>query len=134
MVEILKESDVKISAELLSELKEQVHEQGQVIIHFLYDGGLAADFGFIRIWETSYLYDKHTSHVSNLIHAERISLAPIWTPVLPGSKHYFTLIFSGLPKDCVLFDFKEECDSDGPAFEVRGIKRNKTDVYYCLIS
>jgi hypothetical protein len=134
MVEVLKEHDVKIAPDLLRELKDQIHEQGQVVIHFLYDGSDTVHFGFIRIWPTSYLYDKHSAHRSKLVGVEQITIAPNWTPILPGQKHYFTLVFTGLPKSCTLFDFIEECNTEGPAFEVRGIDRNRSDVYYCMIS
>jgi hypothetical protein len=134
MVEVLKENDVKIAPDLLKEIAEQIHEQGQVVLHFLYQPDANMEYSLIRIWPTTYLYDRHSLHRSQLVHTELISLAPEWTPVGGGKKHYFTLIFSGLPQTCKLFDFIEECNSDGPPFELRGIERNNSDVYFCIIS
>jgi hypothetical protein len=45
-----------------------------------------------------------------------------------GSTLRFTLFFSSLPKSFVLFDFLEDIPESG-GFEIRGIKRNKSDVY-----
>jgi hypothetical protein len=62
MVEVLKENDVKIAPELLKEMKDQIHELGQVVLHFLYEPTYDGDIGLIRIWPTSYLYDLHSTH------------------------------------------------------------------------
>ena len=43
-------------------------------------------------------------------------------------EYWFTLIFSGLPKDCKLFDFVEEIPQEG-GFLVTDIDRNESDVY-----
>jgi hypothetical protein len=42
------------------------------------------------------------------------------------------MIFSQLPKTCVIFDFLEDIPESG-GFEIRGIKRNKSDVYQVTI-
>jgi len=44
----------------------------------------------------------------------------------------FTLIFSGLPKTCMMFDLIEQIQAPG-AFEVKNITRNKSDVYFLKI-
>ena len=53
---------------------------------------------------------------------------PYWTEVPSVKEYWFTLIFSGLPKDCKLFDFVEEIPQEG-GFLVTDIDRNESDVY-----
>jgi len=77
---------------------------------------------------TTYLYALDSSHKSKLIHAENITLFPIWLTLPKDKKHTFTLIFSGLPKACKHFDLIEEINEPG-GFEIRNINRNKSDVY-----
>lgn len=126
---IIKEPKVNLSAEILRELETLVHEQGQVVVHCVQ---ASTEPTFIRIWPTTYLYDHHSDHSSELVHAENITYFPKWKPVQPGENH-FTLIFSGLPKSCLVFDLKELCDNQAGAFRVLSIKRNKSDVYYVQV-
>ena len=44
----------------------------------------------------------------------------------------FTLIFTGLPKDCNYFDLFEKIPEPG-GFLVKNIKRNNSDVYFIEI-
>lgn len=125
-------SEPQIDAEILNALKNQIDEQGQVVLHFLYNSPVSTLMN-IRIWPTSYLYDLHSEHKSDLIHVENIVLYPNWMTCFPGEKIYFTLIFSGLPKSCTQFDFVEECDNEFGNFEARNIVRNESDVYYLEI-
>jgi hypothetical protein len=125
-------SEPQIDADILKELKTSIDEQGQVVLHFLYKAPLTQLMN-IRIWPTSYLYDLHSSHISELIHFENIVLAPDWTTCFPGENVYFTLIFSGLPKSCTAFDFIEKCENEFGNFEARNIERNASDVYYLEI-
>lgn len=123
---IIEKPKVSISPDLLQELKEQIHEQGQVVVHCIQKANSPT---LIRIWPTTYLYDHHSAHVSDLVHAENITYFPEWKPVNQG-ENYFTLIFSGLPDSCILFDLLEHCDNQAGAFMVKSIVRNNTDVYY----
>jgi hypothetical protein len=132
-LEVITQPKIHIDAEILAGLKNQTEELGQVVLHFLYNAPLTS-FMNIRIWPTTYLYDQHSSHRSDMVHVENIVLAPMWMPCLPGEKLYFTLVFSGLPKSCSVFDFIEECYVEGGAFEARGIHRNESDVYYLEMS
>ena len=125
-------SEPQIDVEILKSLKAQVEELGQVVLHFLYKSPLTEIMN-IRIWPSSYLYDLHSDHRSELVHIENIVLAPYWMPCFPGEKIHFTLIFSGLPKTCTMFDFVEICDNELGAFEARNIMRNDSDVYYLEI-
>ncbi len=122
---------IDISPEIRKQLLTQTEEMGQVVMHFLYEPGIYGSK--IRIWPTSYLYDQHSSHRSELVHQDRISLYPEWTDVYPMMDHFFTLIFSGLPKTCSTFNFKEECANQGNEFKVDDIIRNQSDVYYFRI-
>lgn len=116
-----------IGTKIFEELKSQVVEEKQVILHCCFEGDM--DFeGLIRIWRTSFLIDRHSAHLSKLIHFENISLYPHWTVVPPGKDYWFTLVFSGLPASCTLFDFIEFIPQSG-GFLVENIPRNLTDIY-----
>jgi len=126
---IITRPKVDIDADLLADLETMVHEQGQVVVHCIYIG---LGIELIRIWPTTYLYDLHSDHRSELVHHEKISQAPQWTLCAMGLNH-FTLVFSGLPRSCQAFDLIEMCSSEGGAFEVKSIRRNEQDVYYVKI-
>ncbi len=126
---IIKEPSIAISSELLEELSTQIHEQGQIIIHCIQQ----AEFpSFIRIWPTTYLYDHHSEHKSELVHAENICYYPHWKVVDQG-QNSFTLIFSGLPSHCSVFDLIEQCENESGAFKALNIIRNESDVYFVKV-
>jgi len=52
----------------------------------------------------------------------------MWRFLEPGQHITFTLLFAGLPRDCVLFDLVEVIPEDG-GFKVPSILRNGMDVY-----
>lgn len=122
----------KISPELLESLQPQVEVEKQVIVHCCFPRSPIADM-LIRIWSSTFLIDESLAHKSTLIHHENISLFPYWTEVPPMKDYWFTLVFSGLPKECKSFDLKEEIPQEG-GFWIKNIKRNKTDVYKVKIS
>jgi len=126
---IIKEPKIEVSPDLLRELESQVHEQGQVVVHCVQ---VATEPTLIRIWPTTFLYDQHSAHISELVHAENITYFPHWLPVNIGENH-FTLIFSGLPKSVSVFDLQELCDNQAGAFRVLSIVRNNSDVYYVKV-
>ena len=107
--------------------KAGLMEYGQVTIHGTCHGG---EWGTgIRIWPSTYLFDCQSPHASDLVHFEKISPYPYWTPVLPGQTLHFMLVFTGLPSTCHLFDFHEVIpESNG--FYIPAIQRNEQDVYY----
>ncbi|WP_245168889.1 hypothetical protein [Chryseobacterium sp. RR2-3-20] len=121
-----------IAKEILESLQPKIEEEKQVIVHCCFP---ASPFlgNLIRIWNTTVLIDQNSSHKSKLIYAENISIYPYWTPIPFMKDFWFTLVFSGLPKDCTVFDFKEEISEEG-GFFVKSIKRNSTDVYRIKIS
>lgn len=131
-IEIITKPKIQIDSSILEELETQIHEEGQVIFHCLYHNKYMFESA-IRIWKTTYLFDLHSDHKSNLIHAEKIVYAPEWQVVPPFSSSYFTLIFSGLPKSCTLFDFVENTKTEYGAFIFKNIPRNQADVYYARI-
>ena len=122
----------KISQELLEALQPQVEIEKQVIVHCCFPATNSPDM-LIRIWSSTFLIDKSLAHRSSLIHHENISLFPYWTEVPPMKDFWFTLIFSGLPKECTSFDLKEVIPQEG-GFWVKNIKRNRTDVYKVKIN
>jgi len=128
---IIKKPKTKISKKLLREIKTQSEEMGQVVLHFVFqtnDSSLGDSL--IRIWPTTYLYDLHSAHKSELVHIENITYYPTWFLCPAGTETYFTLIFSGLPKSCTAFDFIEHCTNQAGAFQMKNIQRNNSDVYF----
>jgi len=121
-----------IVKELLESLQTKIEEERQVIVHCCFP---ASPFlgNLIRIWNSTYLFDNQSSHKSKLIHAENISISPYWTVVPFMRDFWFTLVFSGLPKDCKSFDLKEVIPEEG-GFFVESIRRNSSDVYRVKIS
>ena len=87
----------------------------------------------IRIWKTTYLVDHSSGTRSKLLHAENITMAPVWTQIPNGALYSFLLVFSGLPKACKQFDLVEEISEPG-GFFIKDIGRNDTDVYHIDVS
>lgn len=111
----------------LEKTREAVQEEKQVIVHCHYT--CSNPYGmYIRIWPTTYLVARKSEHRSTLVHAENIPYVPQWMPVSPGASSQFTLIFTGLPDDCEVFDLVEEIPQSG-GFFVEDIQRNELDVY-----
>ncbi len=82
----------------------------------------------VRIWKTTYLVDRHSAAKAELVHAENITYAPLWTLIPDRQPFTFLLIFSGLPKSCRIFDLLEQIPTPG-GFHVPAIARNESDVY-----
>lgn len=108
---------------LREELLSAVDERGQVTVRCRIDHG-----GHVRIWRSTYLVCRSSGHRSELLHADGITLAPMWMPV-PAGGLFFTLVFSPLPPECGVFDLIEEVDGPG-GFAVYGIGRNARDLYH----
>ena len=105
------------------EIKILESEERQTIVHCSI---ASADENYAyRIWPTTFLIEHGTGKQAKLITAFNISFAPQWT--LNDGKG-FTLIFEGLSKGCKVFDLKEVIPQAG-GFEVKGIRRNNSDVY-----
>lgn len=106
--------------------RTEVLEESQVIVFCNFRA--AGPDQLIRIWSTTVLLDRGSSHESKLLFTDNIAVAPQWMHVPNGTTARFTLIFSGLPRSCTRFDLIERIPEPG-GFEVRSIPRNKTDVY-----
>lgn len=120
-----------IEPNLLKEAQTDIAVEQQVIVHCCFKNNFA--FGMlIRIWRTTFLLDAQSSHRSKLLFADNICFNPDWIEVPIVENYWFTLIFSGLPKDCTHFDFAEIIPESG-GFYVPKIERNKTDVYSIII-
>lgn len=120
---------VKIDQEAVTEILSQIQEENTVIVHCTYNSILG---GSIRIWKSTFLVAKPSGERSRLLHAENITFAPVWTPTPAGKRFRFTLIFSGLPKDCEYFDLLEDIPESG-GFFIQNIKRNPQDVYNVIL-
>jgi hypothetical protein len=113
--------------EALAELQTVTLEEGHVYVHCHFNNG--PQESLIRIWKSTYLIPHGSSERSVLLHAENISIAPVWTR-MPGNREFrFLLIFSGLPSDCTTFDLVEDIPEPG-GFFAGDIARNSTDVYH----
>ncbi len=118
---------VDITPTVKRQLLNQAEEESQVVVHCSYTGSIWDDH--IRIWESTFLCPSNTSRRSKLVFAENIVMFPQWMSVKPGQTIVFTLVFKGLPKDCLQFDLLEDIpESDG--FFIENIARNATDVYH----
>jgi len=133
MPEIIEKPKVEIAPEILEQLNTMPQEEGQVVVHCIYTPVFSFDVGYARIWPSTWLEDRHTDHRSKLVHVEGITLTPEWTRVEPFHSHFFTLIFTPLPADCVFFDLIEDCMGQQGAFIVKNIRRNREDVYYVRV-
>ena len=104
-----------------------VLEQGHVYVHCRFRNGPMETL--IRIWSSTVLIDRSSGSRSPLVHAEQISIAPVWTPVPPNREFRFLLIFQALPAGCTVFDMLEDIPETG-GFHVSGILRNESDIYH----
>jgi hypothetical protein len=123
-METLIKEKVVIAPELLELC--QVQEEKQVVVHCSVTG--IPNIDSIRVWPTIYIIPSGTDTRSKLLHHFNIVLYPKWQLIGTTGRHYFTLIFEGLPPDCREFDIVEIIPESG-AFEARNIARNETDVY-----
>lgn len=111
----------------LAEMQTVTLEEGHVYVHCHFNNG--PQESLIRIWKSTYLIPHGSTERSVLLHAENISIAPVWTR-MPGNRELrFLLIFSGLPSDCTTFDLLEDIPEAG-GFFAGDIARNSTDVYH----
>lgn len=117
----------KIAPEILAQIEEQFEQEKQVIVHCCFQNNYTLG-NLVRIWPSTFLEDKFTGYRSKLIFWENIAVFPYWTDIPPVKEYCFTLVFSGLPKECKVFDFVEEV-MHGSGFLVTDIERNETDVY-----
>ena len=121
---------IKIDKATRLKLRNLVKEESQVIVHCYFEGRW--DFDRIRIWKSTFLYAKGSSHRSKMILHENIALYPAWTAIGSGQSLIFTLIFTGLPKSCKEFDLIEDIPEPG-GFIYKNIPRNNSDVYHIKI-
>ncbi len=117
----------KIAPEILAQIEEQFEQEKQVILHCCFQNNYTLG-NLVRIWPSTFLEDKFTGYRSKLIFWENIAVFPYWTDIPPVKEYCFTLVFSGLPKECKVFDFVEEV-MHGSGFLVTDIERNESDVY-----
>lgn len=116
-----------IEPEILKQIQAEISTEQQVTVHCCFKNNYAIGM-LLRIWRTTYLLDTQSSHKSKLLFADNICFNPNWMEVPIVKEYWFTLIFSGLPKDCTHFDFAEIIPEAG-GFYVPKIERNKSDIY-----
>jgi hypothetical protein len=116
-----------VDIDTLHAIDTDVLEDSYVYVHCYFRNGYQDML--IRIWRTTYLIDRVSGARSNLVHAENISFAPVWTQIPDSRTYSFLLIFSALPRSCQLFDLVEDIPQSG-GFFVENISRNQTDVYH----
>jgi hypothetical protein len=125
---IIAKPELEIAPDILIELQSQIQEEGQVVVHCISKAAATYDH-YIRVWPTTYLLDQHSPHRSDLVHVENVVMAPMWQLVPAGAVAHYSLIFSGLPKSCTVFDLEEIIPLPG-RFSAKNIARNEMDVYY----
>jgi len=116
-----------VDLDVLEAISPAAQQDGYVYVHCHFQNEWQD--ALIRIWKTTFLVDRGSAAKSPLIHAENISLAPVWTMIADQQIHTFLLIFEALPKSCKLFDLVEEISQPG-GFHVADIHRNPSDVYH----
>jgi hypothetical protein len=125
--ETIKESPVKATPDIEVAIDPQTLTDSYVYVHCYFENEWKD--ALVRIWKTTFLIDRSGGTKSPLIHAENISIAPLWTLIPDHKTHTFLLIFEGLPKSCRRFDLVEEITLPG-GFHVTNIARNQQDVYH----
>jgi hypothetical protein len=120
---------VKLDENLKAELLSQIQEESMVVVHCSYKADV--EIG-IRIWNSTVLIDQQSGERSRMLHAFDITVAPMWMVVEVGTTARFTLIFTPLPKTCDFFTLYEDIPEPN-GFEIKNIKRNKSDVYHVKI-
>jgi len=116
-----------VDEQVLASVEMSVLEDSYVYVHCSFHN--TVEDALIRIWKTTFLVDHSSGAKSPLIHAENISMAPLWTVLAENRTHNFILIFSALPKSCTQFDLIEEISQPG-GFHITNIQRNMLDVYH----
>ncbi len=116
-----------VDMELLAQLHPELMNESFVYVHCHFNNQWQEML--LRIWKTTFLVDKHSAAKAELIHAENITYAPLWTMIPDQQPFTFLLIFAGLPKSCKVFDLLEQISEPG-GFHVANIQRNETDVYH----
>lgn len=119
-----------IETDVLTSIDPKTLEDSHVYVHCYVDD--PGDELLIRIWKTTFLIDRASGTKAELMHAENITIAPLWTMIPGGNPFRFLLIFSSLPKSCTKFDFVEEISQPG-GFFFTDISRNERDVYHITI-
>lgn len=117
----------KIDTKLLEQIVTDEAVEKQVIIKCMFQNGSQEQL--IRIWSTTFLTPREGGNRSKLLSADNITFFPAWTIIRSFETFQFTLIFEGLPKDCLVFDLIEEIPQSG-GFSILGISRNQSDVYH----
>ena len=117
----------EVGSEVLASIDPSTVEDSFVYVHCYFEN--QSDDMLIRIWRSTYLIDRASGSRSELVHAENISYAPMWTMIPKKGTFSFLLIFSALPKDCLVFDLVEDIPQAG-GFYIQGVKRNELDVYH----
>lgn len=120
-----------VDDKVLTSIELSVLDDSYVYVHCSFDNMWKE--ALIRIWKTTFLIDHGSGAKSRLVHAENISIAPLWTVIPDNCIHNFILIFSALPKSCSSFDLVEEIAQPG-GFVVRNILRNARDVYHVMMA
>jgi len=121
----------EVDVEALTHIDPQALDDSFVYVHCYFQNRW--ENMLIRIWKTTFLIDSMSGTRSRLLHAENITIAPVWTQIPDGSMYSFLLIFSGLPKSCKQFDLVEEISEPG-GFLIKDISRTETDVYHIDVS
>ncbi len=120
---------VEIHQDLLEDLKRLTETERNMVVHCYIP---LQRNGLVRIWNTTYLQDAHSSERTILKHAFGVSLAPVWTRVDSDCLYHFILVFGALSKSCTSFHLQEIIPEPG-GFFIQNISRNTQDIYHVNI-
>lgn len=121
----------KVDKETLEKINNDMGLEGQVTIHISFTNHVPVN-QLLRIWKTTYLFDKDSSNKSKLIQHYNISFYPKWMIVNFRQTLTFTLVFSALPRSCKHFELIEQIPEPG-GFVFKNIARNSSDVYHLTL-
>lgn len=107
------------------EVAPVVRPSDPVVVHVDCAAGYARS---IRIWQSTFLLDRDSSHTSAMVGFENISLYPHWQRVSGRRAHRFTLLFEPLPKSVRVFDLSEIIP-EPRGWHFPAIRRNEEDIY-----
>ena len=100
---IIHEPPVKVKPsvddKVLTSIELSVLDDSYVYVHCSFDNMWRE--ALIRIWKSTLLIDGGSGAKSGLVHAENISIAPLWTVIPDNCIHNFILIFS--PLEAIFF-------------------------------
>ncbi|MBC8266347.1 MAG: hypothetical protein H8E84_05215 [Flavobacteriales bacterium] len=116
----------KVDTKIRNKAKEQSSEKRQVIIHGIIRPMMGASIDLFK--DDIFLFPHGYDKKCKLVYSKNIAIYPDKYEIPSLTIHNFTMVFEGLPKDCITFDLIEDIKESG-GFVEKNISRNFSDVY-----